>query len=99
MRRSTWSCGLRQERCRAAFLFHSLAWHAGELVAVGVVDVLPRCLSSAYLFWDPDWASLGLGKLTALKEIAWVQAASARCPSLRWYHMVSAVKGVLLTAD
>ena len=56
---------------------------------MGVVDVLPRCLSSAYLFWDPDWASLGLGKLTALKEIAWVQAASARSPALQWYHMVS----------
>lgn len=26
---------------------------AGRLVAVGVVDVLPRCLSSKYLFWDP----------------------------------------------
>ncbi len=25
----------------------------GVLVAVGVVDVLPRCLSSKYLFWDP----------------------------------------------
>ena len=25
----------------------------GRLVAVGVVDVLPRCLSSKYLFWDP----------------------------------------------
>ena len=70
-------------------LAHGVAWLAGELVAVGVVDVLPRCLSSAYLFWDPDWASLGLGKLTALKEIAWVQAASARCPALQWYHMVS----------
>ena len=26
---------------------------SGVLVAVGVVDVLPRCLSSKYLFWDP----------------------------------------------
>ena len=63
-------------------------------MAVGVVDVLPRCLSSAYLFWDPDWAFLGLGKLTALKEIAWVQAASVRCPALQWYHMVSRVRGL-----
>lgn len=61
---------------------------AGELIAVGVVDALPRCLSSTYLFWDPDLPWLALGKLTALKEIAWVQAASARCPSLQWYHMV-----------
>lgn len=25
---------------------------SGRLIAVGVVDVLPRCLSSKYLFWD-----------------------------------------------
>lgn len=31
----------------------SLPRPAGVLVAVGVVDVLPRCLSSKYLFWDP----------------------------------------------
>ncbi len=76
---------------RSGAQFHGAVRHAGELIAVGVVDVLPRCLSSAYLFWDPDWASLGLGKLTALKEIAWVQAASARSPALQWYHMVSLV--------
>lgn len=62
---------------------------AGQLMAVGVVDVLPRCLSSAYLFWDPDLSWLGLGKLSALKEIAFVQAARSICPSLCWYHMVS----------
>lgn len=65
-----------------------MLWPADKLIAVGVVDVLPRCLSSAYLFWDPDLAWLGLGKLTALKEIAWVQAASVPRPSLQWYHMV-----------
>jgi arginyl-tRNA--protein-N-Asp/Glu arginylyltransferase len=45
----------------------------GKLMAVGVVDVLPRCLSSVYLFWDADFAHLAPGKLTALKEIEWVQ--------------------------
>ena len=42
-------------------------------MAVGVVDVLPRCLSSVYLFWDSDFAHLAPGKLSALKEIEWVQ--------------------------
>ena len=45
------------------------------LVAVGVVDILPRCLSSVYLFWDPAFAGLALGKLSALKEIEWVAGA------------------------
>ena len=46
---------------------------ARPLVAVAVVDVLPGCLSSVYVFWDPDYAHLGLGRYTALREIEWVR--------------------------
>ena len=46
---------------------------ATKLVAVAVVDVLPGCLSSVYVFWDPDYAHLGLGRYTALREIEWVR--------------------------
>lgn len=56
-------------------------------VAVGVVDVLPLCLSSVYLFWEPQLACLSLGKVSALREIEWVREASVRCPSLRYYYM------------
>lgn len=42
---------------------------------VGVVDVLPRCLSSVYCFYDPAFRHLSLGKLTALWEIHWVTQA------------------------
>lgn len=56
-------------------------------MAVGVVDVLPQCLSSVYLFWDPDLAPLSLGKLSALKEIEWVRAAQRACPSLHYYYL------------
>ena len=59
---------------------------AGVLVAVAVLDVLPRCLSSKYAFWEPDLAHLSLGKLTALREIAWVQAAARACPALHYYY-------------
>ncbi|CAM9476179.1 unnamed protein product, partial [Heterosigma akashiwo] len=60
----------------------------GALVAVGVVDVLPRCLSSVYAFYDPDYRHLVLGKLTALKEIEWVRrAAAAARPGLRFYYL------------
>lgn len=57
-------------------------------MAVAVLDVLPRCLSSKYVFWDPDLAHLSLGKLTALREIAWVQAAARACPRLHYYYQV-----------
>jgi arginine-tRNA-protein transferase len=68
--------------------FHQQYWLDGVLVAVGVVDVLPRCLSSKYLFWDPDLGPLSLGKLTSLAEIEWVRREQAqRCPSLRYYYL------------
>lgn len=60
---------------------------AGQLAAVGVVDVLPQYLSSVYLFWDPDLPHLALGKLSALWEIRWVQQAAALCPRLQYYCM------------
>jgi arginine-tRNA-protein transferase len=60
---------------------------AGQLVAVGVVDVLPQCLSSVYFFWDPSLSALSLGKLGALKEIAYVQAASRWSSDLHYYYM------------
>mmetsp|Transcript_20855 Transcript_20855/g.67523 ORF Transcript_20855/g.67523 Transcript_20855/m.67523 type:complete len:609 (+) Transcript_20855:755-2581(+) len=67
--------------------FHQQYRVRGKLVAVGVVDVLPRGLSSKYLFWDPDLAKLSLGKYTALQEIAWVAAAQARCSTFQFYYL------------
>lgn len=32
--------------------FHMQYWLGPALVAVSVVDVLPKCLSSVYMFWD-----------------------------------------------
>ncbi|CAA6669463.1 unnamed protein product [Spirodela intermedia] len=56
-------------------------------VLLGVVDILPRCLSSKYLFWDPDLAFLSLGKYSALKEIEWVMQSRLHCPSLQYYYL------------
>ncbi|GAB4815765.1 hypothetical protein N2152v2_002811 [Parachlorella kessleri] len=67
--------------------FHQQYWLDGRLVMVGVVDILPSCLSSVYLFWDPDLGPLSLGKVSALKEIDWVAQASQQCPSLRYYYL------------
>jgi arginine-tRNA-protein transferase len=41
--------------------FHQLYRIDGKLIAVGVIDILPICLSSVYLFYDPDYAFLSLG--------------------------------------
>lgn len=64
--------------------------HGGLLVMavqVGVVDILPTCLSSVYCFYDPDFRHFSLGKLTALMEIKWVQQASRFRPDLRYYYL------------
>lgn len=76
---STPSCGFGS--------FHQQYRIDGKLVAVGVVDILPHCLSSKYLFWDPDLAFLSLGKYSALREIQWVQEAHKLCPSLAHYYL------------
>mmetsp|Transcript_25834 Transcript_25834/g.39595 ORF Transcript_25834/g.39595 Transcript_25834/m.39595 type:complete len:1065 (+) Transcript_25834:180-3374(+) len=56
------------------------------LMAVGVVDILPNCVSSVYSFYDPELSSvLNLGKLTALYEIDWVKNASIYRADLKYY--------------
>ncbi|CAL0301502.1 unnamed protein product [Lupinus luteus] len=67
--------------------FHQQYLIDGQLVAVGVVDILPNCLSSKYLFWDPDFAFLSLGKYSALQEIGWVKENEVYCPSLQHYYL------------
>ena len=39
---------------------------AGQLVAVGVLDVLPSLSSSVYFFWDPEIAPLSPGRSRTL---------------------------------
>ncbi|XP_004307634.1 PREDICTED: arginyl-tRNA--protein transferase 2 isoform X1 [Fragaria vesca subsp. vesca] len=67
--------------------FHQQYVIDGKLVAVGVIDILPKCLSSKYLFWDPDFAFLSLGKYSALQEINWVKENQLHCPTLQYYYL------------
>lgn len=67
--------------------FHQQYLIDGKLIAVGVIDILPKCLSSKYLFWDPDLAFLSLGKYSALEEIRSVCENQVHCPSLQYYYL------------
>ena len=55
---------------RAAGSHAFLCLPAGQLVAVGVLDVLPSLTSSVYFFWDPDIAPLspGLSQASPLRS-------------------------------
>ncbi|KAL2940632.1 Arginyl-tRNA--protein transferase 1 [Bienertia sinuspersici] len=67
--------------------FHQQYRIDGRLIAVGVIDILPNCLSSKYLFWDPDFAFLSLGKYSVLQEISCVKENQSHCPSLQYYYL------------
>jgi len=67
--------------------FHVQYRVRGRLIAVSVVDVLPRCLSSKYFFWDPGLRRLSLGKLSVLFEVFWVQEMMKVAPALQHYYL------------
>lgn len=35
----------------------------GELIAMGVLDILPGCVSSVYFMYDAKWEKHSLGKV------------------------------------
>jgi len=60
----------------------------GELIAMGVVDVLPSCISSVYLMYNPKHEQHSLGKLSALNEVALArQLAAEGAPGLEYVYM------------
>nr|CAG4648657.1 EOG090X06AF [Polyphemus pediculus] len=67
--------------------FHQQYWLAGKLIAVGVVDILPSCVSSVYFFYNPDYNHLSLGTYASLREIALVRHLHETCPSISWYYL------------
>ncbi|KAG9066307.1 Arginyl-tRNA--protein transferase 1 [Linnemannia hyalina] len=57
--------------------YHQCYYVDNKLVAVAVLDILPRCISSDYFYYDPSLSSLSLGKYSTLREIALVQDIKA----------------------
>ncbi|KAF7278946.1 hypothetical protein GWI33_007810 [Rhynchophorus ferrugineus] len=53
--------------------FHQQYWIGEKLIAVGVIDILPGCVSSVYFFYDPDYSNLSLGTYGILREIQLVE--------------------------
>lgn len=49
--------------------FHQQYWLDKKLIAVGVIDVLPLCVSSVYFFYDPDYSFLSLGTYASLRFV------------------------------
>lgn len=66
----------------------------GKLVAVGILDLLPQCVSSVYFMYDESITRFGPGKLSALGEISLASEGGYRwwypgfyihsCPKMRY---------------
>uniref|UniRef100_A0AAR2KJN4 Arginyl-tRNA--protein transferase 1 n=1 Tax=Pygocentrus nattereri TaxID=42514 RepID=A0AAR2KJN4_PYGNA len=67
--------------------FHQQYWLDGRIVAVGVIDILPSCVSSVYLYYHPDFASLSLGSYSALREISFTRQLQKQSPKLSYYYL------------
>ncbi|XP_050298318.1 arginyl-tRNA--protein transferase 1 isoform X2 [Anthonomus grandis grandis] len=67
--------------------FHQQYWIDDKLIAVGVIDILPECVSSVYFFYDPDYRELTLGTYGSLREVQLVQELQTEIPNLKYYYM------------
>jgi len=68
--------------------FHLQYLVDGKIVAVGVIDILPHCVSSVYLYYDPAFSFLSLGTLTSLLEISLVrELATTTHPAITNYYL------------
>ncbi|XP_071448543.1 arginyl-tRNA--protein transferase 1 isoform X2 [Hetaerina americana] len=67
--------------------FHQQYWLNDRLMAVGVIDILPSCVSSVYFFYDPDFMFLSLGTYGALQELYCTRWLTQVCPSIKFYYL------------
>lgn len=67
--------------------YHMKYFVDGKMIAVGVVDIFPFCLSSVYFFYDPEYKNLSLGVVGAIKEIEYVQEMQKFFPEFKYYYL------------
>ncbi|KAJ3311652.1 Arginyl-tRNA--protein transferase 1 [Blyttiomyces sp. JEL0837] len=69
--------------------FHQKYYMDDILIAVAVIDILPRCVSSVYLMYDPIPAvmQLSIGVYSAIREVMFTLELSKLVPELRYYYM------------
>jgi arginine-tRNA-protein transferase len=68
--------------------YHQLYRLDGRLVAMGVIDILPSCISSVYFMWEKEYEKFSLGKLSALREISLAKEFyDAGVPQLKHVYM------------
>ena len=64
------------------FGYEVLYFDQERLIAVDLIDVLEEGISSVYCYYDPEYASLSLGRYTLLQQIEF-----ARRLGLKWIYL------------
>ncbi|XP_078047295.1 arginyltransferase 1 isoform X4 [Augochlora pura] len=67
--------------------FHEQYWLDNELIAVGVIDILPHSVSSVYFFYDPAYSFLSLGTFSSLREVYLTRQLNKWAKDLEYYYM------------
>ena len=69
--------------------FHQLYRLDGKLVAIGIIDVVPKGVVSIYMWYDVSKAisKYSFGVYSALKEIELVCSYNQRSPNMQYYYL------------
>lgn len=67
--------------------FHQRYYLDDKLIAVGVIDILPECVSSVYFFYNPEYNFLSLGTYGSLREVEFTRQLAQICPELKYYYL------------
>ncbi|KAJ7179174.1 arginine-tRNA-protein transferase [Mycena filopes] len=68
--------------------YHQLYKCDGQLFAMGVIDILPSCVSSVYFMYDSAWGDYSIGKLSALREVSLAaEIRAAGVAGMAWLYM------------
>lgn len=70
--------------------YHASYYLDQKLVGLSVLDILPEGISSVYFIWEPTLSHLSLGKVSALRELAWIQSwiqSNSSLPKFEYYFL------------
>ena len=75
--------------------FHQLYRLDGKLVAVGLIDIVPKGIVSLYMWYslDKEVSKYSLGVYSALKEIEMVRELSKKNPEMKYYYIQGWAEG------
>ncbi|BFZ58269.1 Arginyl-tRNA--protein transferase 1 [Savitreella phatthalungensis] len=66
--------------------YHQVYRLDGTIIALAVIDVLPGAVSSVYFAYDPEYAHLSLGRVSACRETLLARELDEAVPSVDFHY-------------